>query len=57
MVEYWYNMRTGAVEEGRQSLTSDLVGPFETRTEAEHALDKLRENSRKWAADDAAEDA
>jgi hypothetical protein len=56
MVEYWYNVRTGTVEQGRQSLSSELVGPFESRVAAEHALEKLAENSRKWAAEEAAED-
>ncbi len=31
-------------------------GPFETRAEAEHALDILRANSAKWAEEEAAED-
>ncbi|MDQ1609823.1 MAG: hypothetical protein QOE16_2555 [Microbacteriaceae bacterium] len=53
---YWYNIRTGAVEQGFQSPAPDRVGPFNTRVEAEHALEKLRENSAKWAADDAADD-
>ncbi|WP_395243214.1 SPOR domain-containing protein [Agromyces sp. MMS24-K17] len=52
---YWYNMRTGEVEHGFQSPSVDRVGPFATRAEAEHALEKLRENSAKWAEDDAAE--
>lgn len=56
MVQYWYNRRTGVVEEGRQSLASELIGPFATRPEAERALEKLRENAAKWAAEDAAED-
>ncbi|MGK2854842.1 MAG: SPOR domain-containing protein [Microbacteriaceae bacterium] len=55
MVQYWYNRRTGVVEEGRQSLASELIGPFATRAEAERALEKLRENAAKWAAEDAAE--
>lgn len=56
MVQYWYNRRTGVVEEGRQSLASELIGPFATRAEAERALEKLRDNAAKWAAEDAAED-
>jgi uncharacterized protein YfcZ (UPF0381/DUF406 family) len=55
MVQYWYNRRTELVEEGRQSLASELIGPFATRGEAERALEKLRENAAKWAAEDAAE--
>jgi hypothetical protein len=54
--EYWYNSKTGAVEQGFQSPAQDRIGPFATRDEAAHALDKLRENSAKWAEEDAAED-
>ncbi|MFT2816426.1 SPOR domain-containing protein [Leifsonia sp. A12D58] len=50
---FWYNMRTGAVEQGFQSPSIDRVGPFQTRVEAEHALEKLRENSAKWAEEEA----
>ncbi|WP_394551924.1 SPOR domain-containing protein [Agromyces sp. MMS24-JH15] len=53
---FWYNMRTGEVEQGFQSPSLDRVGPFDTREEAAHALEKLRENSAKWAAEEAAED-
>ena len=53
---YWYNARTGEVEHGLLSASRDRIGPFDTRTEAEHALEKLRENSAQWAADDAADD-
>ncbi|MCX7522414.1 SPOR domain-containing protein [Microbacterium sp. STN6] len=54
--QYWYNQKTGEVEQGFQSPSIDRVGPFATRDEAAHALDTLRENSRRWAEDDAAED-
>ncbi|TFC00248.1 MULTISPECIES: SPOR domain-containing protein [Cryobacterium] len=54
--QFWYNLRTGAVEEGMVSLAVDRVGPFATRDEAAHALEKLRANSAKWSAEDAAED-
>jgi hypothetical protein len=54
--QFWYNMRTGAVEVGLESPSIDRVGPFATREAAAHALEKLRANSAKWAADDAAED-
>ncbi|QEO13055.1 SPOR domain-containing protein [Agromyces intestinalis] len=52
---YWYNMRTGEVEHGLLSPSADRVGPFQTRAEAERALEKLRENSAKWAEEDAAD--
>jgi len=54
--QYWYNMRTGAVEKGLLSPSIDRVGPFSTFDEATRALDKLRSNSAKWAEDDAADD-
>ena len=53
--KYWYNMKTGAVEQGFISPSPDRVGPFDTHVEAEHALEKLRENSAKWAEEDAAD--
>jgi len=53
--KYWYNMKTGQVEQGFLSPAPNRVGPFDTREEAEHALEKLRENSAKWAEEDAEE--
>lgn len=49
---FWYNMRTGDVEQGYVSPSVDRVGPFTTREEASHALEKLRANSAKWAEED-----
>ncbi|TFD91758.1 SPOR domain-containing protein [Cryobacterium lactosi] len=54
--QFWYNMRTGAVEKGMLSPSVDRVGPFPTFDEATHALDKLRANSAKWAEEDETED-
>ncbi|HWD62123.1 MAG TPA: SPOR domain-containing protein [Humibacter sp.] len=51
--KYWYNVKTGAVEQGFKSPAPNRVGPFDTHEEAEHALDKLRENSARWAEEDA----
>jgi len=53
---YWYNMRTGEVEHGLLSPSVDRVGPFDTAQEAARALETLRENSARWAAEDAEED-
>ena len=36
--QFYYNLSTGAVEEGRQSPGSELMGPYATRQEAERAL-------------------
>lgn len=54
--QWWYNHRTGEVEEGPQSLGMDRDGPYATREEAERAPEIAAERSRKWAAEDAAED-
>lgn len=54
--KYWYNLSTGEVEFGMQSAAVDRVGPFDTSDEAAHAPEKLRERSRAWAEDDAADD-
>lgn len=50
---YWYNTRTGEVEEGPQSLSVDRVGPFATREEAANATEIVAERARKWAEEDA----
>lgn len=53
MTEWYYNIRTGAVEEGRQSNPSDLDGPFATREAAARAPEIIAERARKWAEEDA----
>jgi len=53
MAEWWYNDRTGEVEEGPLSLSIDRIGPFETREEAERAPQIVAERARKWADEDA----
>ena len=35
--QFWYNSKTGEVEDGPQSLAVDRVGPFPTREEAARA--------------------
>jgi hypothetical protein len=52
MTQWWYNNKTGAVEEGPQSLGVDRDGPYDTREEAERAPQIAAERSRKWAADE-----
>lgn len=54
--QYWYNSRTREVEHGKQSLASDLIGPFATEAEAARAPEKLQENARKWAEEEAEAD-
>ena len=56
MSEWWYNHKTGEVEEGPQSLGSDRDGPYASREDAARAPEIARERARAWAAEDAAED-
>jgi len=49
---YWYNMKTGQVEQGFLSPAPDRVGPFDTHEEAEHALEKVRARNEAWEKGD-----
>ena len=53
---YWFNTRTGEVEEGPQSLAPERLGPFATREEAARANEIVAERARKWAEEEAADD-
>jgi hypothetical protein len=55
MTEWFYNNKTGEVEEGRQSLSADLDGPFASREDAARAPEIIAERSRRWAQEDAKE--
>lgn len=55
MTEWWYNNKTGQVEEGPQSLGSNRDGPFATREDAARAPQIIAERARTWAAEDAGE--
>ena len=54
--QWWYNDRTGEVEEGPQSLGIERVGPFATREEALRAPEIIAERSRAWAAEETADE-
>ena len=53
MTEWWYNLKTGEVEEGPQSLGSDRDGPFASKEDAARAPEIIAERARKWAAEEA----
>jgi len=55
VAEYFYNIRTHEVEEGRQSDWSQLMGPYATREEARQALERARARNDAWDAQDAEE--
>ena len=54
--QWWYNTRTGEVEQGPVSAWTDRAGPYATREEAQGAPARIRENSRRWAEEEAAGD-
>ncbi|WP_293696793.1 hypothetical protein [uncultured Agrococcus sp.] len=56
MTEYWYNTRTGRVEEGKQSLGIERVGPFASREEAANAPELMQQRAEVWAEEDAEEE-
>ncbi len=51
--QWWFNHKTGEVEEGRQSLGSDRDGPYASREEAARAPEIARERARRWAEEEA----
>jgi len=54
---YWYNVKTGEVEDGPQSMWKDRIGPFATREEAADALSTYEQRNRAWdKADEEDED-
>ncbi|MGY5764610.1 SPOR domain-containing protein [Brachybacterium sp. DNPG3] len=54
--QYYYNLETRSVEEGAQSPAKDLMGPYATRAEAEHALQRAAARNSSWDEEDAAWD-
>jgi hypothetical protein len=50
--EYWFNTKTKAVEVGKQALALYRIGPFDTREEAENALEILKSRSQAWTEED-----
>lgn len=56
--EYWFNTKTGRVEEGAQSPASQLMGPYPDRETAARAFEIAAErNERMDAADEAWDEA
>lgn len=54
--DFWFNTKTGQVEQGKLSAAPYRIGPFATRKEAEQALVKITEHSKRWAAEEENED-
>ena len=52
--KFYYNLKTGQVEQGRQSDWTVLMGPYPTREAAERALETARQRTESWDAADRA---
>lgn len=50
--DFWFNTETHEVEEGRKSDWSKLMGPYASRDEATHALDKAKARAKAWEAEE-----
>lgn len=51
--KWWFNLMTKQVEEGPGAPNSERLGPFDTKEEAELALEKARLRNEEWDAQDA----
>jgi hypothetical protein len=52
MPQYWYNVKTHQVEQDAQSGWKELIGPYNTREEAEAAPAKVNQRNEDWEAQD-----
>jgi hypothetical protein len=53
MAEFYFNTRTGSVEEViDKSQSKDLLGPYPTRADAEAALSTARQRTEQWDRED-----
>lgn len=50
--QWWYNHKTGQVEQGRKSLGLHRDGPYASKEEAQRAPEIARERSRAWDEDE-----
>ncbi len=51
MSEFWYCLKHHTVEPREGCRNADRLGPYETETEAEHALDRVAERNEEWEND------
>jgi hypothetical protein len=49
--EWYYCLQHKTVEEGLQCPAKNRFGPYASRTEAEHAMEKVKERNEEWDAD------
>ncbi len=53
--KYYYNVRTGKVEQGYVSGVTHRMGPYDTPEEAARALETARARNQQWEEEDARE--
>lgn len=53
-MEYYYNLATGQVEEGKRTAAVARMGPYPTRAAALAALTSARTRNNAWDEDDRA---
>lgn len=49
---FWFNTKTGEVEEGPKSLGLDRIGPFDTYAKAQRAEEIVRSRAEKIREED-----
>jgi hypothetical protein len=49
---FWFNPKTGEVEEGKQSPWSERMGPYPTREAAQEALERAEARTEAWDEED-----
>ena len=54
--DFWFNTKTGQVEQGKLSAAPYRIGPFASYEKAQRALEVLSERSKSWATEDENED-
>lgn len=51
--QFWFNTKTLQVEQGLKTAAVYRIGPFETRQEAERALEIVSQRATEWNQDEA----
>ncbi|MEP7161614.1 MAG: methionine aminopeptidase [Dermatophilaceae bacterium] len=52
-MKHWFNVETGEVEESdATSRKENLLGPYDTREEAQQALETARKRTEAWDEED-----
>ncbi len=53
--EFYYNVESGEVEQGKVSTWTHLMGPYPTREAAQRALETARSRTAAWEQEERAE--